>query len=232
MGGGALGGVRRDSPQGGGWEGAGLWNPVQPRCYIRRARPPAQRTSCPASSPPWRPWEPKRWRTSLTTSRCPSSVHATQAGWRGCGQGPWGPGSGTASESRPPSGAGLPCREAGWPCCQSPVSTRGPPFLSQGLQRPHGRHQAPVGPSCSLLCPLGCPDTRPPGGGAVGPQAGAQGGLWACLGDVSGTQAVSPTERPRQGVQHAQGWHRARAHEQRRCCRGSWGAVGRWAGRC
>ena len=40
-------------------------------------------------------------------------------------------------------------------------------------------------------------------------------------------EETPPTERPRQGIQHAQGWHRARAHEQRRCC---WGLLGRAGG--
>ena len=135
-------------------------------------------------------------------------------------------------ESRPPSGVGLPCGEAGQPCCWSPVSTHGPPFLSQ---RP------PPEASSSFrslllfsLCPMGCPDACLPGGGAVGPQTGA-GWAGASLGAVPGTQAVCPTERPGQGIQHAQGWHRARAHEQRRCCRGllgrAKGAGGRMGGR-
>lgn len=37
-------------------------------CFLRE-RPPAPRTSCPVSSPPWRRLEPKHWRTLLTTSR-------------------------------------------------------------------------------------------------------------------------------------------------------------------
>lgn len=37
---------------------------------VCRAPPPAPRTSCPPSSPPWKPLEPKLWRSSQTASRC------------------------------------------------------------------------------------------------------------------------------------------------------------------
>lgn len=191
MGGGALGGVRRrDSPRGGGLGRsralepcAAMWLHPQGTAASTKNKLPSLITSMETVGAKALEDFADNIKVPFLCPRHPGRPAGLQAG-------PLPTASGTP-ESRPPSGVGLPCGEAGQPCCWSPVSTHGPPFLSQ---RP------PPEASSSFrslllfcLCPMGCPDACLPGGCAVGPQTGA-GWAGASLGAVSEIQAVCPTE--------------------------------------
>lgn len=166
-------------------------------CFLR-ARPPAPRTSCPASSPPWRLSEPKRWRTSPTTSRCPFFSAAA----RPAGDPAW------ELQSGPPGRKGgkwaVPLVSCQYP--RASLSSRGP----------HPRLEAPASLVRSPLSLRGvltsvCQEVAP---GACRRHRVGSGPPWE---PSQGVGLFFPTERPRQRIQHAQGWHRARTHKQRRC---------------